>query len=116
MIRPVRAGASTSMQSSALAGPSPRRMRPIRPGAGSSDRAAGLKVKSSGHSAAAAALWPELFTFEPAALSLDPAPGRMGRILRGDGPANAELCIDVDAPALTGRIMAVLFGETVDAA
>lgn len=66
--------------------------------------------------AAAAALWPELFTFEPAALSLDPAPGRMGRILRGDGPANAELCIDVDAPALTGRIMAVLFGETVDAA
>lgn len=57
--------------------------------------------------AAAALLWPELFTFEPAQVLLDPA--RRGRLVRGDGPANAEVCVAIDAPAVRERMLAGLF-------
>ena len=57
--------------------------------------------------AAAAVLWPELFTFEPAHLRLDPE--RRGRLVRAEGPANAEICVGVDAPALHERMLAGIF-------
>ncbi len=57
--------------------------------------------------AAAAVLWPELFTFEPARLVLDPE--RRGRLRRESGPANAEVCIDLDAAAVEARMVQTLF-------
>jgi inosine-uridine nucleoside N-ribohydrolase len=58
--------------------------------------------------AAAVALWPELFSFEPAALELDPA--RPGRLRRTNGKANAEVCVGLEAPVLAERLASALFG------
>ena len=57
--------------------------------------------------AAGAVLWPELYRFEPAALALDPE--RFGRLTRGDGPANAELCVGIDHAEVGRRLQAALF-------
>ena len=59
---------------------------------------------------AAAVLWPELFEFEPARLSVacgDRA--RQGRIKRIDGAPNAEVCVAVQGQAVSERIIAALF-------
>jgi inosine-uridine nucleoside N-ribohydrolase len=59
---------------------------------------------------AAALLWPDLFTFEPACLRViggDRA--GQGRIERIDGPANAEVCVGIDAAQVQRRMMQVLF-------
>lgn len=55
----------------------------------------------------AARLHPELFRFEPTHLSLDPT--RTGRILRGEGPMNSELCVDLDVEAVTDLIVRALY-------
>jgi inosine-uridine nucleoside N-ribohydrolase len=57
---------------------------------------------------AACALWPDLFTFEPANLRLDGAV--RGRLVRDAGPPNAELCTAVDADQVRTRLLATLFG------
>jgi inosine-uridine nucleoside N-ribohydrolase len=64
--------------------------------------------------AAAAAVWPELYRFEPARLELDPE--RFGRLRRVDGPANAELCVAIEAEEAGRRIGAALFGNTFETA
>jgi len=64
--------------------------------------------------AAAALLWPELFVFEPAQVLLDP--DRRGRLIRGDGPANAEVCVGIDAPAVRERMLASLFAPAPESA
>ena len=60
---------------------------------------------------AAAVLWPELFTFEPARLKpvLGPAGEGQGRILRLDGTANGSVCTGLDAPEVTRRLIETLF-------
>jgi len=58
--------------------------------------------------AAGAALWPELFTFEPACLELDP--DQFGRLRRTDGAPNAELCVAIETSAVTERLATALFG------
>ncbi len=58
--------------------------------------------------AAAAALWPELFTFAPAHIALDgDRPGRLDRL---DGAPNAEICTGVQADEVSARLTAALFG------
>ncbi|MGA0603958.1 nucleoside hydrolase [Caulobacter sp. KR2-114] len=57
--------------------------------------------------AAAAVLWPELFEFEAARVVLEAE--RRGRLRRGDGPANAEVCVAVDAAAVRERMLSALF-------
>jgi len=59
--------------------------------------------------AAASLLWPELFTFEPARLSVACDEAHQGRVSRTDGTANAELCVAVDARALEQRLFGALF-------
>lgn len=59
--------------------------------------------------AAAAALWPDLFVFEPARLSVDP--DRRGRLRREDGAPNAEVCAKIDAEAVTERMLKALFED-----
>ncbi len=56
--------------------------------------------------AASAALWPELFGFEPACVALDP--DRQGRLVRRDGPHNAEVCVRIDADEVTRRLSDLL--------
>ncbi len=58
--------------------------------------------------AAAAALWPELFTYEPAHVGLDP--NRFGRLERIDGAPNAEICTAVQAAEVSRRLAHALFG------
>jgi inosine-uridine nucleoside N-ribohydrolase len=60
--------------------------------------------------AAAAVLWPELFTFEPACLRVD-AEAR-GRLRREEGTPNAFVCTTMDAEAVTARMLAALFEAT----
>ncbi len=57
--------------------------------------------------AAGAALWPDLYRFEPACLGLDPH--RPGHVLRLEGEPNAELCMDVDAEETARRLERALF-------
>jgi inosine-uridine nucleoside N-ribohydrolase len=57
--------------------------------------------------AAAAWLWPDLFTFEPTVLAV--SPNERGRLIRGDGVANAEVCIAVNAEAVRERVLRSLF-------
>jgi purine nucleosidase len=57
--------------------------------------------------AAAAALWPELYRFEEARLELDPE--RFGRLRRAQGPANAEVCVGIEAQEVQGRLARTLF-------
>ncbi len=58
--------------------------------------------------AAAAALWPELFTYEPAHVGLDP--NRLGRLERIEGAPNAEICTAVEAAEVSRRLAQALFG------
>ena len=57
--------------------------------------------------AAGAVIWPELYEFEAARLELDP--DRLGRLKRMEGPANAEVCIRLDAAEVAARLSAALF-------
>ena len=57
--------------------------------------------------AAGAALWPDLYRFEPASVGLDPT--RFGRLQRLDGPVNAEICVEIDHDEVGRRIGAALF-------
>jgi purine nucleosidase len=57
--------------------------------------------------AAAAVLWPDLFVFEATHVALDPA--RRGRLVRADGPANAQVCVSMDADAVRDRMLEALF-------
>jgi purine nucleosidase len=57
--------------------------------------------------AAAAWLWPDLFTFEPAALML--SSDSHGRLARTDGAANAEVAVAVDAEGVRQRVLRTLF-------
>ena len=57
--------------------------------------------------AACAVLWPDLFTFEPACLELDP--DRFGRLRRSSGAHNAEVCVRVEADEAGRRLAAMLF-------
>jgi purine nucleosidase len=57
--------------------------------------------------ATAAWLWPELFTFESAALMLS-SDGH-GRLARTDGAPNAEVAVSVDADAVRTRVLQTLF-------
>jgi len=57
--------------------------------------------------AACAVLWPDLFTFEPTCLELDP--DRFGRLRRSDGAHNAEVCVRVEADEAGRRLAATLF-------
>ena len=59
--------------------------------------------------AAAAALWPELFTYEPAHVGLDP--NRFGRLERIDGAPNAEICTAVESAEVSRRLAQALFGQ-----
>ncbi|HWA62484.1 MAG TPA: nucleoside hydrolase, partial [Caulobacteraceae bacterium] len=60
--------------------------------------------------AAAALVWPDLFRFEPAAIQLRPE--ARGRLAREDGPPNAEVCVEVDAPEVTRRLLEAVFPAT----
>lgn len=60
--------------------------------------------------AAAALLWPELFTFEPARLAVATGEANQGRLSRVDGEPNAEVCIGLDAETVQARMFSVLFG------
>lgn len=61
--------------------------------------------------AAAATLWPGLFTFEPVRLKpvLDGAAAGLGKVLRVDGPPNASVCTAIDAKEVLRRIVETLF-------
>ncbi len=60
--------------------------------------------------AAASLLWPDLFTFEAARLSVEPSDSsRQGRVNRLDGAANAQLCVAIDGPEVRRRMIATLF-------
>ena len=57
--------------------------------------------------AAGAMLWPELYDFEPARLEMDA--DRPGRLRRADGPANAEVCVRLDAAGVAAKLREALF-------
>jgi len=60
--------------------------------------------------AAASVLWPDLFTFEPARLTVACGDSpRLGRVERTEGTANAEVCVAVQAQAVQERLIAALF-------
>lgn len=59
-----------------------------------------------------AALEPEFFTFEPAALRVELSEARRGRLERTAGPANAELAVAVDASRAEARVLQLLFGAS----
>lgn len=60
--------------------------------------------------AAASVLWPELFTFEPARVTVEGSDAReQGRVSRINGAPNAEVCIALDAPEVRRRMLAALF-------
>ena len=59
--------------------------------------------------AAAAALWPELFTYEPVHIGLDSV--RFGRLERLDAAPNCQLCTAVQAEEVSRRLTSALFGE-----
>ena len=60
--------------------------------------------------AAASLIWPELFTFEAARVTVEGSEARdPGRVARVHGAANAEVCTALDAPEVRRRMVATLF-------
>ena len=57
--------------------------------------------------AAGAVLWPDLYRFEPACVTLDL--DRPGRLARSDGPPNAEVCTWIDEVEVARRLASALF-------